>query len=207
LLSVLENKGIARRLSAPSLSVLNGEVAQFQVGGEVPVSTTFAPTFGGSPQPNTPGVVPGVFATVTFVPFGVQLGVRPLVNEYDNLTVDLMPQVITPDPALTTAIKNTTGSNQATTAFQTRFLRTTAQLQDGESLLIGGLTTRQSDRADSGAPMLKKIPWLGSLFQAMSDSRTEFELLVLVNPVIVRTPSPDLNLWQFPTSNAQAPRP
>lgn len=197
LLSLLESKGIARRLSSPSLSVLNGELAQFQVGGEVPVSTTFAPAFGGGQQ----NVVPGVFATVNFVSFGVQLGVRPLVNEHDTLTIDLSPQVVQPDAALTTAVRETSGTNQPTTAFQTRFLRTTAQLQDGQSLLVGGLTTRQTDRADTGTPILNKIPWVGNLFQAFSDSSTEFELLVLVNPVIVRTPSPDFALWEFPSAS------
>jgi Flp pilus assembly secretin CpaC len=191
LLSLLENKGIARRLSAPSLSVLNGEIAQFQVGGEVPVSTSFTPASGS-------GVNEGVFSTVTFVPFGVQLEARPLVDEHDTMTIDLVPQVTTPDPALTTAIKNTTGTDQPTTAFQTRSLRTTAQLQDGESLLVGGLTTRTTDRSDGATPIISKIPLLGKLFETYSDSRTGFELVLLVNPVIVRVPSRDFTLWEFP---------
>ena len=45
-LSLLEREGIAQSLSSPSLTVLSGELAQVQIGGEVPVPTAFAPAFG-----------------------------------------------------------------------------------------------------------------------------------------------------------------
>lgn len=44
LFSLMEKEGISRTLSRPTLMVLAGETAAFNVGGEVPVPTAFAPT-------------------------------------------------------------------------------------------------------------------------------------------------------------------
>ncbi|QVM86699.1 hypothetical protein I0D68_13090 [Pseudomonas lalucatii] len=43
LFSLMEQEGISRTLSRPTLMVLAGESAVFSVGGEVPVPTAFAP--------------------------------------------------------------------------------------------------------------------------------------------------------------------
>ena len=44
LFSMLEKEGISRTLSKPSLTVLAGEEAVFNIGGEVPVPSAFAPS-------------------------------------------------------------------------------------------------------------------------------------------------------------------
>ena len=118
-LSYLEREGVAQTLSSPSLTVLSGEMAQVQVGGEVPVPVAFAPAFGttSSSTSSTSGSsgggqgggggasTPGVFSSVDFVPFGVQLQVRPMVGEDDSITLDVQPMVVTPDSVLTDAIR------------------------------------------------------------------------------------------------------
>ena len=59
--------------------MLSGELAQVQIGGEVPVPTAFAPAFGAgaAPRRRHAAATPGVFSSVEFVPFGVQLQIRP----------------------------------------------------------------------------------------------------------------------------------
>ena len=64
---------------------------------------------------------PGVFSSVEFVPFGVQLQIRPLVGENDTITLDVQPLVVTPDAVLTDTIRQSTGAAVATTAFQTLY--------------------------------------------------------------------------------------
>jgi Flp pilus assembly secretin CpaC len=133
LLSTLERQGIAQTLSSPSLTVLSGEMAQVQVGGEVPIPVAFAPAFGATTTAAGAGgaggagqnaaSTPGVFSSVDFIPFGVQLQVRPLVGEDDTITLDVQPMVVTPDAVLTDAIRQSSGTAVATTAFQTRALR------------------------------------------------------------------------------------
>jgi Flp pilus assembly secretin CpaC len=201
-LTLLEREGIAQSLSSPSLTVLSGELAQVQIGGEIPVPTAFAPAFGtAAAAPGTPGAAqaaPGVFSAVEFVPFGVQLQIRPLVGEDDTITLDVQPLVVTPDAVLTDAIRQSTGASVATTAFQTRALRTSSRLQDGQALLIGGLLSNSTSTNTASTPGLRNVPILGRLFQGFNRNDQDTELIVVVNPAILRTPVPDVAMWTFP---------
>jgi Flp pilus assembly secretin CpaC len=195
-LSLLEREGIAQSLSSPTLTVLSGELAQVQVGGEVPVPTAFAPAFGAAAA--VPGATPGVFSSVEFVPFGVQLQIRPLVGDDDTITLDVQPLVVTPDAVLTDSIRQATGTAVPTTAFQTRALRTSSRLQDGQALLIGGLTSNNTSTNTASTPGLRETPLLGRLFQSFNRNDQTTDLVVVVNPVVLRTPLPDTAIWSFP---------
>ena len=203
-LSFLEREGIAQSLSSPSLTVLSGEMAQVQIGGEIPVPTAFAPAFGGGAAAGNAGgggaaaATPGVFSSVEFVPFGVQLQIRPLVGEDDTITLDVQPLVVTPDSVLTNTIRQSTGAAVATTAFQTRALRTSSRLQDGQALLIGGLLSNNTSTNTASTPGLRSLPLVGRLFQGINRNDQNTELIVVVNPVILREPVPDVALWSFP---------
>jgi pilus assembly protein CpaC len=198
---LLERDGIAQSLSSPSLTVLSGELAQVQVGGEIPVPTAFAPAFGTvttGAAPGTAATTPGVFSSVEFVPFGVQLQIRPLVGDDDAITLDVQPLVVTPDAVLTDTIRQTTGAAVATTAFQTRALRTSSRLQDGQALMIGGLLSKNTSTNTASAPGVRDTPILGRLFQSFNRNDQDTELVVIVNPAVVRTPVPDVAMWGFP---------
>src|SRR5262249_30506199 len=183
-LSILEREGIAQSLSSPSLTVLSGELAQVQVGGEIPVPTAFAPAFGGATAgANT--TTPGVFSGTEFVPFGVQLQIRPLVGEDDTITLDVQPLVVTPDTILTDTIRQATGTTVPTTAVQTRALRTSSRLQDGQALVIGGLTSNNTTTNTSSTPGLRETPILGRLFRSFNRNDQSTDLVVVVNPVVV----------------------
>ena len=199
-LSLLEREGIAQTLSSPSLTVLSGEVAQVQIGGEVPIPAAFAPAFGTAGAGADPGT-PGVFSSVEFVPYGVQLQIRPLIGEDDTITLDVQPMVVTPDALLTDTIREATGTAVATTAFQTRALRTSSRLQDGQALVLGGLISNNSSTNVSSTPGLRDIPLIGRLFQGFNRNDQNTELIIVVNPVILRTPVPDAALWSFPGRN------
>ena len=192
LLQALEARGIARRLSSPVLTVLNGETAQFQVGGEIPVPQAFTPAAGGNA-----GL--GTFASVNFRAFGVGLGVRPLVGEHGEVTLDLSSIVSQPDDALTTVVRDSTGTSPQTTAFATRALQTNARLADGESLLVGGLVSRATRDDVSKTPLLGDIPLLGWLFRSKNSNFSQSELFVLVSPSVVRPPLEGAGLWLHPS--------
>jgi pilus assembly protein CpaC len=198
-LSLLEREGIAQSLSSPSLTVLSGELAQVQVGGEIPVPTAFAPAFGAA----VAGVnaTPGVFSGTEFVPFGVQLQIRPLVGDDDTITLDVQPLVVTPDTILTDTIRQATGATVPTTAFQTRALRTSSRVQDGQSLVIGGLTSNNTTTNTASTPGLRDAPLLGKLFQSFNRNDQSTDLIVVVNPAVVRTPPANAAMWAFPDHN------
>jgi type II secretory pathway component GspD/PulD (secretin) len=90
----------------------------------------------------------------------------------------LAPIVTTPDTALTSSIRQSTGTNPATSAFQTRSLRTSARLQDGQSLLIGGLLSRNTNDTQAGTPGVRDIPGLGWLFKNLNRTDDALELVI-----------------------------
>jgi pilus assembly protein CpaC len=171
--------------------VLNGEMAQFQVGGEVPIPQAFTPAAGAAS-----GL--GTFASVDFRAFGIALGIRPLVGSDGEVTLDLSSIVSEPDEALTTLVRDTTGAALQTTAFATRALQTNANVRDGQSLLVSGLVSRSLRRDVSKTPWLGDLPLLGWLFRGSNDSFRDSELFVLVSPSVVRRAVPGSELWLQP---------
>jgi len=188
----LEQLDIARSLSSPSITVLSGELARFSVGGEIPITTLFSPFL------NTTNVSSGFLETVTFREFGISLQVRPLVGENGNVTLDLRPQVVTPDPQLTGEIRESSGSNQDTVAFKTRTLSSTSRLKDGEALIIAGLLSREKADLQRFIPGLHDVSFLNWLFRKFDQNDEETDLVMIVNPVIVREPNHNVRLWVFP---------
>lgn len=184
---VLESEGLARTLARPSLTVLSGERALFQVGGEIPVPQSFA----------TNEVAEGVLNSVEFRAFGIQLDVRPLVGADGLVTIDLAPQVSTPSPELTALIRDSTGTDQLTTGFETRTLRTSARLRDGELLVVGGLVSVDQQWSLAEAPWLASIPILGALFRRQAESKDELELVLALHPVLIHEQRHDVALWEF----------
>ena len=187
LFSLMAERGIARRLASPSLLVLSGEIATFQVGGEIPVPASVIAAGGEQ-----------VFGSVFFTPFGIQLGVRPLVGSGDRITLDLTPQILEPDPGLTAAVRRSTGERQRTTSFGRRSLATTAQLQDGQALMIGGLLSRTVSNSSRYTPWFERIPLLGWFGKSNNKNDQDLELVVVVSPTILRESMPRTALWDFP---------
>lgn len=188
LLRLLEQTGYARSLSRPSLTVLSGEQASFQVGGEIPIPQSVATNI----------TTDGILNSVEFRPFGVQLNVRPLVGERGQITLDVAPTISLPDAALTAGIRESTGTAQTTTAFRTRSLQTTAKLDDGQSLLLGGLITRNVTATTNQTPGLSDAPLVGDLFKGYEREGDEFQLVVVVRPVVLREPTRKARLWAYP---------
>lgn len=186
ILQFLQTEGIARSLQRPNLVVLSGETALFQVGGEVPIQTAA-------------GNVNLIGVNVEFRQFGVQISVRPLVGKDGFLTVDISPQIVLPDASLTSQIASTSGSSQATTAFSSRSMQTTARMRDGEVLVLGGLVGRMDSEDRASVPGLNELPLVGWAFENESRNGDHIELLVVVNPVIVHESRPEVRLWELPS--------
>ena len=199
LFSLMEKEGISRTLSRPTLMVLAGESAVFNVGGEVPVPTAFAPTglkTGDEIGTNTPGV----FSGTSFKAFGINLNVRAMVDEADNITLDLNPTISMPDTTLTEEISASTGAALNSAAFNTRSISTSARLQDGQPLVLGGLVYQTQSGQNDFTPGVRDVPMLGKLAEATSDSEQAREIVIVVTPNLVRTPDERVHLWAFPST-------
>jgi type III secretion protein C len=65
-------------------------------------------------------------------------------------------------------------------------ISTEAHVLEGESILVGGITTTLESTQNNGVPGLSKIPFLGALFRSNSDKRVRKERLFLITPRVIR---------------------
>ena len=164
-LHALETSGKTKTLSAPSMVVLNNQVAQIQVGDQVPISSTTVNT----------GLATGTVSTAQYIPTGVILGVQPRVNPGGLVYMNVMQQVS--QAAAAAAGVNPTISQRA--------LSTQVAVQSGQTVLLGGLIQQLDQTTDTGIPGLNQIPILGRLFGSTNRSKTRTELIVLITPRVI----------------------
>ena len=164
----LETNGSTKTLSAPSLVVLNNQVAHIAVGDQVPINQTSIVT-----GLNTTG---STATSVSYIPTGVILDVQPRVNPGGLVYLNVQQQV-----------SNTTGAanSQGNYTIQQRAVGTQIAVQSGQTVLLGGLIQQAEDNTDTGVPGLNRIPVLGRLFGTTNHSRNRTELIVLITPRVV----------------------
>jgi general secretion pathway protein D len=164
----LETNGNTKTLSAPSLVVLNNQVAHIQVGDQVPINQTSIVT-----GLNTTG---STASSVSYLPTGVILDVQPRVNPGGLVYLNVQQQV-----------SNTTGAPNAQGNFtiQQRAVGTQIAVQSGQTVLLGGLIQQNETNTDTGVPGLNRIPILGRLFGTTDHKRDRTEMIVLITPRVV----------------------
>lgn len=181
-LSVLENKGLARVLAEPSLTAMSGQTASFLAGGEFPVPVSQS---GGSS-----GAI-----TVEFKEFGVRLALTPTVLSKQRISLRVAPEVS--DLDFTAGIQI---GGVAVPALTVRRTETTIELGDGESFVISGLVSNNLVSNVDKVPWLGNIPILGAFFKSVSSERTEKELIMVVTPKLVRPLAREARLPELPGS-------
>ena len=167
-LQALEQKNLARTLSAPSAVVLSGQEARFNVGGEIPIPVSTV----------APGI--GTTATVEFRPFGIVLTVRPTIEPSGKIALHVNTEVSELDFTIAVNIAGATIPGK-----RIRTATTTVELASGETLVMSGLVQRIHQEIVNRVPFLSKLPILGELFTSRRFQQGETELAILVTPVIV----------------------
>ncbi len=190
---LLENEQIARALARPTLMVMNGETASFAVGGQIPIAVTVDTT--------TSATAGQLLSSTVFRQFGVEVSVRPRVDENDMITLDITPSVTQPDFSLTEDISDSTGDNQSTVSFESRSLRTSSRLRDGQTVMLAGFLQSTVSRDSDFTPWMHRVPGLGWLFKSRDDQRTELDFVIAITPTIIRDRLPATQLWAYPSTD------
>ncbi len=200
LFGMMEEAGISRSLSNPTITVLSGEEAVFEVGGQVPVPSSFTPESTAVVQDGpAQQLQAGTYSRVEFKQYGVTLRVFPLVDENNLITLDVQPEISQPDIVLTRQIAEASGGASATAAFNTRSLQTRAQVIDGQPMVIGGLITRTASDVEGYPQGIGNLPGIGGLAKYSSRQEQTQELVIIVTPTIVLQPLKSDGLWQYPS--------
>ncbi len=171
LISAAATNGNVNVLASPHILALDNKEAKIEIADEVPVATSITDA--------TAGTVTGtVTSQVQYKSAGTILTVTPHINEKKQVTLKIVQEV----SELGDSVLVGTGSFQG---FKTRKANTTAIVQDGHTLVIGGILSERKDQSRSGIPFLSKIPLLGYLFGTTTDSVRKKELIVMVTPHVV----------------------
>lgn len=170
LIDALATNGTATILSEPALTVLSGRSASFLSGGEFAVPTVV-------------GIGGAQGQTTQFRGFGTSLLVTPTVTDGDLVRLQIVPEF---------SGVSTGNSVQGIPGLDSRRLQTTVELREGQTIVLGGLLSRQRNTNIARIPLLGDIPVIGPhLFSSQSSTEDETELLILVTPEIVRPMEPD----------------
>lgn len=181
LLSSLQSTGDAQVLSAPSLVVLNNKEASINVGTQLPVVSSFISGVGTGVDPGTGGNFnPGVGQSlVQFRNTGITLKVTPRVNPGGLVFMEITQEDSQPLGADTAVAGNV--------AVSQRQISTEIAVQDGQTVLLGGLIRDRDSVDKSGVPGLAQIPVLGGLFGRNAKATEREELLVLIRPTVIES--------------------
>ena len=155
-------------LSTPTIVTLDNEPAEIVVGSNVPFVTGQQL----SADNNNP------FQTIERVDVGLTLRVTPQISDDDTIKLVLEQEVSNVN---TTAI---TGAADITTS--RRALSTTVLVEDGQTLILGGLIDEQLNDVEEKVPLLGDIPLVGKLFRFKSVQKSKRNLMVFLSPVILR---------------------
>ena len=162
LIEALKTTTDAKTLASPKVTVLNGQEARIQVGGQIGYKVTT------TTQTST-------MESVNFLDVGVILRVTPIITEDGQVLLSVKPQVSEGGISATTNLPES-----KTTEVETKIM-----LADGEAIVIGGLIKETDVETQHRTAYLSDIPYLGRLFQRRTVNRERNEIIITLVPRIV----------------------
>lgn len=177
-----ETDGLVTTLANPNLTALSGETADFLAGGEypIPISQGLGTT------------------TVQYRKYGVSLSYTPTVLANGRISLRVRPEV----SELSSQGAVTLNGIQIP-ALTIRRAETTVELGSGQSFMIAGLLSNQSQSTITKTPGAGDLPIIGNLFRSNSFRKGQTELVIVVTPYLVK-PVNDGDI-KLPTDGYQSP--
>ena len=173
LLQALAGAANTNILSTPSIMTLDNEEAEILVGQNVPFIT-------GSSTDSGSGVS-NPFTTVTRQDIGLTLRVTPHIHDGDVVRLEIYQE-----SSNLVADSNVEAQDVITNK---RSIQTTILADNGETIVLGGLVEDDVTESESKVPLLGDIPYLGRLFRSTRTRHGKRNLMVFLQPTIVRNSS------------------
>lgn len=154
----LQQHGVMRLLSEPTLVTMSGRPATFVAGGEFAV-----PTVVGTAGLNA--------VTTDFRAFGAIISFLPTVVDKDRIRLEVSPEFSQINQDLSVG---------GTPGLRTRAVTTTVEMREGQTFAIAGLLEDNMNGTTIG-----DLPFLAQIFGRRNMQRAETELIILVTPELV----------------------
>lgn len=180
LVRALQHSQRLQVLSRPQIQTLDNQQANIQVGSEVRLISGTTITNGLAQN------------SVDVVEVGIILQVTPRTNADGNIImfVDVTKSELGPEAEGTTI----QSANAVTGAGAVRIPQikktvasTTVNTRSGQTVILGGLITRNQSETTRRVPYLSDVPVLGRLFRFDATQIDRTELLIIMTPYIVQT--------------------
>ena len=172
-LQALQNDNKLNILSSPSITTLDNQKAYTENGEKVPFVTISGSTGPGSTTTQT----------TTFQDVVLRLEITPHVIDGKNLKMTILVKKDEVDTTRKDALGDPYIIKKQT--------ETVLIVQDGETIVISGLTKETKGVGDAGVPWLKDVPVLGWAFKADNKNEAMEEVLIFITPHILQVGSND----------------
>jgi len=162
-LSAMQERKQLHLLSSPRIVVINGQKAEIKQGKEVPYETT------------------GTTDTASSTSFRealLSLTVTPRILQNNFIRLDVK---VTND-----SIDESHSADGEQPLLNKQEIQTNLLLEDGVTVVIGGILAKGTDLGNQEVPFLAELPVVGNLFKNKDELERTYELLVFLTPTIVK---------------------
>jgi type IV pilus assembly protein PilQ len=177
LITAAQDKAAAKLLANPRILVLDNETASFKAIREIPYQRLQQ---GGYQS----------FGTTEFKEVGVELQVTPHLAKDGMIRLHIMPVFSVQSGNIPIPLETSAGVGQEIRTspqpiVDRREADTITLVQDGDTVVIGGLRKEEITTEQSKIPLLGDIPILGMLFRFEGEERITSELVVFITPRLI----------------------
>ncbi len=159
-------------LNSPQIIAISDEEASINVGDSIPIASRVED--GGSSS------IDNNFTDIQYQDTGIILTVTPHITAKKLVTLDLRQEV-----SSATETDSSIQTLQVSPTIQTRTIETSMIVEDGSTLLMGGIIRTVKEESERGLPFVKDIPYIGKLFSFSRDNITRTELLILISVTVI----------------------
>jgi type IV pilus assembly protein PilQ len=160
-LSALETEGAGRIISSPRLMTADQQPATILSGQEIPYQQSA--NYGAT--------------SVSFQKAVLSLTVTPQITPDGKLLLTLQVNQDRPGATLIPGVPE----------IETREIKTQVMVNDGQTLVLGGIYEQDQRNQLEQVPVLGNLPFIGHLFRHTQQQKNRRELLVFVTPTIIRS--------------------
>ncbi len=179
LIDVSKTDSDVNLLSAPRLLTSDNEEAEIIVGSNVPIITGRLTDTGSSD---------GLAQSVSVERQDVALILRftPQITEGDLVRLNVYQEITDIAPATQALVASVGSPSDVGPTFTKRVLRNTVLVENNRTVVLGGLIDTNVIESVTKVPILGDIPFLGWLFKRTSTQEEKTNLLIFINPTIIK---------------------
>ena len=197
-INILSQFGKTRVLSSPLLMVLNNQTAVLKVTDNIVYFTIKADTTANANTSTTTFT-----STQNVVPVGLIMNLTPQISDNDIVTLNVRPTITSilsyvqdPNPSLRSAIPGNSIQSLIPQT-RTREMESILRVASGQTAVLGGLMEDSFVGTRNGLPNVSRIPVFGDLFSYRDDKSSKRELVIFLQPQVVRNASTDGDLANY----------